>query len=357
MRIFVRFKLFLIETKLTINVPKVFREIRAVLNEEQLWKGMERKSYLRRLLENIWWYIKHKEACIFYNSYGFDIKKFRNKKEYISYRRFRVERYLEDYPKNIYESKLFALRNKVVFSSYFGSLLGERFLPKTVAIINPDGSLFDYCSKQKVEINTFFANPHDDLFIKKINGECGDGCYLLKSGEDPAQLLRDVKGSTFLIQERINQHPDINKINPSCVNTIRIITIVGRKTKKPHVFAQYMRVGCGLINDNVATGGVRVGIDKNGIMGKYGVGHHLINTKHPITNHIYEGTHIPFIKEVEDLVLLAHSFILDVPTIGWDVAITPQGPVLIEGNDNWEISGPQDVFGGMKKKWYELHKK
>jgi hypothetical protein len=34
--------------------------------------------------------------------------------------------------------------------------------------------------------------------------------------------------------------------------------------------------------------------------------------------------------------------------IGWDIAITPDGPVFIEGNDNPEISGLQTVNGGLK---------
>ena len=39
------------------------------------------------------------------------------------------------------------------------------------------------------------------------------------------------------------------------------------------------------------------------------------------------------------------------------IVITPNGPVILEGNDDWEIGGPQDTSGGLKKRWIELTKK
>ncbi|WP_295086886.1 sugar-transfer associated ATP-grasp domain-containing protein [Ruminococcus sp.] len=108
--------------------------------------------------------------------------------------------------------------------------------------------------------------------------------------------------------------------------------------------------------DNRATGGVGVGISKDGILQKYGIGHHKVEIKHPITKYVYEGTKVPYWREIVDLVIRAHKALPEIPTIGWDVAILPNGPVLIEGNDNWEITGPQDTAGGLKKRWYELHK-
>ena len=32
-----------------------------------------------------------------------------------------------------------------------------------------------------------------------------------------------------------------------------------------------------------------------------------------------------------------HKHLYNIRSIGWDSAITPEGPVFIEGNDNWEI--------------------
>ena len=43
----------------------------------------------------------------------------------------------------------------------------------------------------------------------------------------------------------------------------------------------------------------------------------------------------------------------DVHSIGWDIAIGANGPIFIEGNDNWEINGPQVGNGGLKKEFEE----
>ena len=343
------------EIKLSLNFPKIFSEIRTVLKEKQLWKNLPRKSYARRLFENVWWFFIHKEACIYYNSYGFDIKNFRNKRDYLSYRRFRIERNIEDYPKNIYENKLFVLRNKIAFSIFFGTFLGDNKVVETLGLLDRDGMVYDFKTKEKTTKDIFFERHASNLFVKKINGECGEDCYLLQHNKNNISLLSELTGSQFIIQPLVEQHQDISNINPSCVNTIRIITIVGKKDHTPNIFAKYMRVGCNSINDNRATGGVGVAINDDGILGKYGVGHHKVETIHPVTNHVYEGTSIPFWNEVKNLVIKAHSYLLDIPTIGWDVAITKTGPILIEGNDNWEISGAQDTIGGLKKKWYAMH--
>ena len=343
------------EMKLTLNFRKVKREISAVLNEEPLWKDLPRKSYRQRRKENIRWYLKHKEACIYYNSYGFDIVDFRDQEAYLPYRQFRIERYLEDYPKSIYQNKLCVLRDKVLFAAYFGDVLGEAYVVKTLGKLNEDGRVAVARSSKTVGLEEFLANRSQDVFVKKLYGECGDGCYLVRSGEDVQTILREAKGSAYILQNRVEQHEEINRVNPSCINTIRIITIVGKKSHEPHVFAHYMRVGCNAINDNRATGGVGVAITDDGYMQKYGVGHHKVEAIHSVTGHVYEGTKIPYWDEVKDLVVKAHRAIPEVVSIGWDVAITPNGPVLIEGNDNWEISRAQDSAGGLKKRWYELH--
>ena len=36
-----------------------------------------------------------------------------------------------------------------------------------------------------------------------------------------------------------------------------------------------------------------------------------------------------------ELTLDAHRIFPDFPSVGWDIAIAPTGPILIEGNHNW----------------------
>ena len=43
-----------------------------------------------------------------------------------------------------------------------------------------------------------------------------------------------------------------------------------------------------------------------------------------------------------------HSKLYRIHSVGWDIAITEEGPVFIEGNSKWEISGTQSAEGGVK---------
>ncbi len=344
------------EFRLSIDIKRIKKEIDDVLNEPSMYPDMPRKSYKQRKKENWQWYFKNKEACKFYNSYGFDIEDFRNQDDYISYRQFRMERNKEIF-KSLsqveYDNKLCLLRDKVIFAAYFGTLLGENKTVKSVGKIFKDGRISDISKNKDTTLEELLAQ-HGRLFVKKLTGECGDGCYLVDSSTDISELKAKMKGSEYLIQDVLLQHDAINEINSSCINTIRIITML--KNGKPEVFAHYMRFGGGdLFNDNRATGGMGVEISDDGKLQKLGVGHHAVSEIHPKSKVAYYGREIPFWNEVKELVVNAHRLIPEIPTIGWDVAITPDGPVLIEGNDNWEITGAQDTSGGLKKKWREFH--
>lgn len=49
-----------------------------------------------------------------------------------------------------------------------------------------------------------------------------------------------------------------------------------------------------------------------------------------------------------------HSWLPEIKSIGWYVAITENDPCLIEGNNNWEITLRQDVESGLKERWNQM---
>jgi hypothetical protein len=53
---------------------------------------------------------------------------------------------------------------------------------------------------------------------------------------------------------------------------------------------------------------------------------------HPETGKTIQGFKIPYWEEMIELVEKASKVVSEVGYIGWDVAITPNGPILIEGN-------------------------
>src|SRR5690606_10909580 len=59
---------------------------------------------------------------------------------------------------------------------------------------------------------------------------------------------------------------------------------------------------------------------------------------HPDTGVCFEGFTLPYWNDTTNLVLRAHQAFPELGVIGWDVAITEQGPVLIEANHAWDIN-------------------
>ncbi len=61
---------------------------------------------------------------------------------------------------------------------------------------------------------------------------------------------------------------------------------------------------------------------------------------HPDSGVVFDGFVVPRFFEAVDLVKACHSLLPGLHSIGWDVAVTPEGPVLLEGNDDWDGAIP-----------------
>lgn len=109
--------------------------------------------------------------------------------------------------------------------------------------------------------------------------------------------------------------------------------------------------------DNNGQGGISIGIHPNGRLKKFGVYTKEYGTKcieHPISGIKFENFQIPYWEETISLVKKAHQHFYGVKTIGWDVAITPDGPKLIEGNIDWNFPMAQMANGPLKRRWKEM---
>lgn len=219
------------------NLAKKARIINEVLHEESLYPSYKRKSFCVRLLENIVWYFRYGEACRYYNSYGFDIVGLRDMSEYLPYREFRIKRNNDNFatsPYRPYENRTILLRDKILFPLFFNAYMGEGTAIGNIALLREDGSLWNFREEAEADPLVFFQNSTQDLFVKKISGECGDGCYLIRQKDSiDVAFFEQLRGSAYVVQSMICQHPSIARINNSCVNTIRIVTIIGKDNHPP----------------------------------------------------------------------------------------------------------------------------
>ena len=54
---------------------------------------------------------------------------------------------------------------------------------------------------------------------------------------------------------------------------------------------------------------------------------------HPLTNTAIVGYKVPLFKEAIKLAEELSAIIPEMGVVGWDIAITPDGPVVVEGNE------------------------
>ncbi len=347
---------------------KLIKAVSVARSNVTYYPEKERKNFCERLADNIVWVFKNLESNSYYNSYGLDIKNFRKAEDFMPFREFKLQREGAHY---LYQNKYrfsgqIILRDKYIFNCYLAEALGKQCVPKLVGLIS-NGQIHIHDTKENVSIEQFLQKDKR-FFCKLLDGECAEGAFLIEVKDGRIrngnvditieELKNSIGNATMIAQEVIEQHEAVNKINPFCVNTIRIITIRGN-SGNIHVFAASMRFGTKKDSfvDNRAVGGSAVGIDEYGRLKKYGYQHKQFGSrieKHPVTEIVFEGYQLPYWDKIVALVEKAHRAVINIQSVGWDVAITPTNPILIEGNDNWEIQNPQDSHGGLRERWYKL---
>lgn len=321
-----------------------------------------RKSKYFRFIEQIFHILKYGSPNEFYFLYGFDIKNFKDQNEYVDYTIFMERRRVMN---NKYPfPPIPVLRDKSLFGIVANAYNIET--PENIGIITK-GNIFVFSNKEVVDFKDFVETSVMDVFMKKIDGECADGVYHLKSDKisytinsentSSAEIYNIVKNGVFLLQSCIkSQHKGINAIFPNSVNTIRLVTINDFRENRIFPLTAVLRVGTGHnCVDNWAAGGLSIGIDiASGTLKKYGFykpGYGTKATEHPDTGFVFEGYKIPYFEEALEMALKYHRILRSVHSIGWDIAILDNGPTIIEGNDNWEISLMEISNGGLKKEF------
>jgi glutathione synthase/RimK-type ligase-like ATP-grasp enzyme len=190
-----------------------------------------------------------------------------------------------------------------------------------------------YLGDNKEEFCQFIKNKKY-IIVKPRSGTCGKGIEKINLTKFKADKLYNylLENKLVIIEDVVSQHHVMNKLHPNSVNTIRVITILHNGIT--HVVAAYMRIGNGKVVDNFNSGGMVVPVDvEEGII-KYPAldkaGH--LYKQHPLTRVGIIGFKVPLWNKVLELVNEATKEIPELGIMGWDVAITKEGPLLIEAN-------------------------
>jgi len=172
------------------------------------------------------------------------------------------------------------------------------------------------------------------IIVKPRDGTCGKGIEkILPSQHKPAELYRYlVQNRLTVLEEVVTQHREMNALHPHSVNTVRVVTLL--KGKVPRVVVAFMRIGNGKVVDNFNSGGMVVPVNVEDGTVKFPAIDKAGNLyrSHPLTGVSIEGFAVPLWSDVLELAKQAAIELPELGIMGWDVAVTDDGPLLIEGN-------------------------
>jgi len=221
------------------------------------------------------------------------------------------------------------------------------------------------------------------LALKPVVGQNGVGIQFFSPDQfETVCGAAELRNQTYVIEEAIQQHPDLNKINPHSVNTIRLITFLCRDGKVALLAGMLKASTSKIPVDNFNLGGIAIGIDldsgrlkQKGFVKFYSPDSVIDNRKstdpatiqkvlkdikemqtrhpgrtfdkHPLTGFVFENFQLPFWQEVVDTAVRAQQVFYHGKAVAWDIAVTPNGPVILEGNEGWGTSAIQATNGGL----------
>ena len=199
------------------------------------------------------------------------------------------------------------------------------------------------------------ASPTGSVFAKPVMANKGSGAHKVRPetlGKKADDLFAAVSFDDYVFQEAVRQHDGMSALYPHSLNTLRVL--VGQhENGEPRVLSVIARMGSGGRSmDNAHAGGVFVGVDvETGTLKTHA--HQLFFyggrrfDRHPDTGVVFGGYSVPLFAEAMDVARRAHVWLPHVYA-GWDIGITPDGPVVIECNSGPYILMMDVAHGGLK---------
>lgn len=191
----------------------------------------------------------------------------------------------------------------------------------------------DCKTASKMEILNF-VEKYPAVIVKPIESACGVGICKWVSQTVDDEKIDKIVGANYIIEEAIENCSELKALNPSSLNTLRMVTFVDKKANV-HIINVVLRVGQGnSIMDNAHAGGIACVV--NSRTGRLGGEARTFKDEifeyHPTTNVRFLDFQIPRFDECVNFVMRLASEIPAARLVGWDVVITPTGLEVLEAN-------------------------
>jgi Sugar-transfer associated ATP-grasp len=210
--------------------------------------------------------------------------------------------------------------------------------------------IYEFLTNQSFPI---FCKPLDGMFgigAMRIDGLAGDRVELVgpatEEFSDFYEYISRLSSSGFLFQRCIEQAQSITDLFGPAVCTIRFLAL---NSSSPIIEAAMIRTagGSSTLDHRLQGGGVLAAIDvnsgriSNAVLLENGL-YKPIRTN-PNTGHEVDGAILEHWQDACKLVLRAATLFPLVRTQSWDIAISKDGPIVMEFNWGGNLSGVQLV--------------
>lgn len=188
-------------------------------------------------------------------------------------------------------------------------------------------------SEDKQLVIDFFKR-HKSVIIKPRAGDSGKGIFVIHNSSNlqPADIEKIIsRNEDCLAEEVLYNHPELNTLNASSLNTLRVITI--RNGEKLDILFAGIRYGAkGSEVDNISQGGyiAPIDIESGRICGLSYRKKTVAAKQSEDQNH--EGFQIPLWDKLPEYLKRLTAVMPQMKYMAWDVAITENGFATIEGN-------------------------
>jgi len=252
---------------------------------------------------------------------------------------------------NGYESIL--VDDKVIFEKVFSYYVK---VPRIIANIDR-GNIFSHDKAGESLAVEELLSLHDRLVLKPRRGGGGRGVFVLfkKTLEEWVLNKKNLKLkqlkeiilqlNNYIATEFVLQHGYSESIYPYTTNTLRILTMIDPITKQAFSPIAVQRIGTKSSEptDNWTRGGLSAEIDMDtGILERaasYPASDSLVWWgHHPDSGKPIRGVKIPRWNEILSRMLEVAQCFWFLPYVGWDVVVTNEGFVVLEGNSNTDVN-------------------